>query len=283
MISAFFETLNNAAPDFPYVSYTSYDLNCLPHIHEEIELAVLLSGSTDVTCESCTYTMCAGDICVFMPGEIHSFTSHGKSRLYVAKLHCKNSHEQINFPALRARENIIKNGTSLNKKLRTEIETLVSEVRNKAHGYGYAANGISQQIIVFLIRSGILKSVNTAERKKLLFYVNLLQNVNKYIELHYSEPISLADISSYCNLSEYYFAHMFKKATGRTFYNHLTIYRLEKALPLLLYSDKKIIEIASLCGFSNTRSFNRLFKKFIFKTPREYIAEANATADAGSR
>ncbi len=57
---------------------------------------------------------------------------------------------------------------------------------------------------------------------------------------------------------------------GTTFFDYLTLFRLEKALPQLTYTKKTVAEIAYDCGFSNLRSFNRAFKRHIALTPSEY-------------
>lgn len=273
MESVFFEKIHNAASDFPYVDYSMQDINYFAHVHDEIEIVYITEGKTHITCDDSCFLAQKGDICVFMPTEIHSFSSPDKNSVYIIKLHCKNSQERINFSHFRMRNNPIKNGEELNIILKKQIKNLVAEIKGRKPGYAFIANSISHQIISTLLRSGQLLKINPAFEKKQLYYAALLKDVNEYIDEHYKEHICLNDICTYCNISTYYFAHIFKTATQSTFYNYLTAYRLDKALELLLHSDKKIIDIAQECGFSNTRSFNRSFKSFFSKTPSKYIKE----------
>lgn len=273
---AFFENFHNAAPDFPYIDCQMQNINYFPHIHEEIEIVYVLTGSTDITCENSCFTASKGDICIFMPGEIHSFSSPDPNRLYIIKLQYKNSMEQTDFSTLRMEHNLLNKSSKLRDLLTKLILQLAEETQTKRSGYGYMANSISQQILCGLIRSGQLIKIPAETKKKRLFYVTLLEKVNTYIADHYTEPVSLTVIAAHCHLSEYYFSHVFKEATKSTFYNYLTAYRLDKAATLLLYSDKKITDIALECGFSNTRAFNRAFKNFFHKTPTEYTTTASA-------
>ena len=80
----------------------------------------------------------------------------------------------------------------------------------------------------------------------------------------------LDTIAKECHFSKCYFAHEFKKLTGMTFINYLSVFRLKKAVALLKNSDMKMTEIAEFSGFSNIRSFNRTFKKHFGKSPVEY-------------
>lgn len=277
MESVFFEKIHNAASDFPYVDYNMQDINYFAHVHDEVEIVYITEGKTHITCDDSCFLAKKGDICIFMPTEIHSFFSSDKNSMYIIKLHCNNSKEKLDFSHYRLKNNPIEENEELNHILLKQIKNLVSEIKERKTGYAFMANSISQQILSTLIRCGRLVKINSEFEKKQIYYANLLRSVNEYIEVHYKEHICLNDICTHCNISTYYFAHIFKTATQSTFYNYLTAYRLNKALELLLHSDKKIIDIAQECGFSNTRSFNRSFKSFFSKTPSEYIKENSLT------
>lgn len=268
----FFESINNAMLDFPHIILYSKDLNYVPHIHAEMEIILMQSGTIDITCDNSCFTAAEGDICIFMPGEIHSFASQAPNSLHIIKLHCKNSVEQTDFSTLRMQSNPIKKDSALYNQLKTLILQLIDETSAKKRGYGYMAHSLSQLLLCTLLRSGELIKLPAETKKKRLFHITLLEKVNTYISLHYTEQVTLGDISAFCSMSEYYFAHAFKNATNTTFYHYLTAYRLDKAITLLSYSEKKITDIALECGFSNTRSFNRAFKNFFHKTPTEYMS-----------
>ena len=268
MHSVFFEKIHAALPDYPYVDTEMQNINYLAHFHDEIEIAVIISGSTFITCDNSCFTAEAGDLCVFMPTEIHSFTSQEPNQLYIVKLHCKNSREKTNFAQLRLAGNRIRRSDV--SPFRARIDALAREVTEKQPGYAYMANSLSQEILALLLRLGYLVKIDPNERKKQFFYTDLLERVAAFVEEHYAQPISLQDICMHCNFSKFYFAHAFKAATGSTFHHYLTAYRLDKALSMLSATDKKITEIALSCGFACTRSFGRAFRNFFGKTPGEY-------------
>ena len=51
---------------------------------------------------------------------------------------------------------------------------------------------------------------------------------------------------------------------------HLNRLRIVKSCEMLLRTDKKITEIASLCGFNNISYFNRTFYKIMGISPSGY-------------
>ena len=131
-------------------------------------------------------------------------------------------------------------------------------------------NSLSNKILCDIIRSGYIYKMTGDTKKKHLSSITILKNASDYIDAHYKEQICLADVAEYCNMSLYYFAHLFKEISGTTFYNYLTTFRVEKSLLLLRHTNTSITDIAYECGFSNVRSYDRAFKKVFNLTPTEY-------------
>lgn len=94
--------------------------------------------------------------------------------------------------------------------------------------------------------------------------------VQKYIEDHYTENISLDSLSKLFFMNKYYISHQFKKATGFTFKEYLIMQRISKAKDLLLYTNRSITRVCMDSGFNNVNHFIRIFKKFERITPYQY-------------
>jgi len=92
---------------------------------------------------------------------------------------------------------------------------------------------------------------------------------------HYTLSNSQKDIStnkmaSLFNMEESSFCRYFKKRTKKTYIQFLNEVRLGFACKLLLENVHSINQICIKCGFRNISNFNRQFKAFIGKTPKEY-------------
>jgi AraC-like DNA-binding protein len=72
------------------------------------------------------------------------------------------------------------------------------------------------------------------------------------------------------HLSPSYLSDLLKKETGKNTQEHIHFYIIEEAKNLLLNTEKNINEIAYNLGFEYPQYFNKLFKKKIGKTPKEY-------------
>lgn len=94
--------------------------------------------------------------------------------------------------------------------------------------------------------------------------------IQKYIERHYMEDISLEEVSKNFYIDMYYLSHLFKKIVGFTFKEYLILQRISKAKDLLFYARDSITQVAINSGFNNLNHFIRIFKKYIGTTPYQY-------------
>ena len=100
-----------------------------------------------------------------------------------------------------------------------------------------------------------------------------LDNIYQYVLSNFDREISLEEISGVANLSVHSFCRYFKTKTNKTFTNFLLEIRIGHACKLLLETDLNISQICFECGFNNLSNFNRYFKKFVQKTPTEYLKD----------
>lgn len=91
-----------------------------------------------------------------------------------------------------------------------------------------------------------------------------------YMQEHYKEDLSLADISRVIGLSGNYFSHLFKKETGKNYVEYLNEIRLREVMKELKESDDKILTIAQKHGFQNLEYFSRFFKRQIGESPAKW-------------
>ncbi len=114
-------------------------------------------------------------------------------------------------------------------------------------------------------------SENNPESQKLKY----VKTVIKYIELKYSEHISIENIADTCCLNRSYLSRLFHEATGKTIKDYLLSVRMQKAEKLLKNSEYTISHIAFAVGYSDIFSFSKAFKKKRGITPSEYRSLCN--------
>ena len=92
----------------------------------------------------------------------------------------------------------------------------------------------------------------------------------RFIRGHFGEKISVGDIARSAAVSESECQRCFRKIVGTSANKYLNQFRLQMAASLLLTTDRKIVDIALECGFSDAAYFIRQFRGALGRTPSEY-------------
>ncbi|MFE0558304.1 AraC family transcriptional regulator [Paenibacillus lautus] len=91
-----------------------------------------------------------------------------------------------------------------------------------------------------------------------------------FLHQNYDRHIQVKDVAAEVNLHPGYLHRVFRRGTGRTITEYLTMIRMEKAKMLLEQTDIPIDEISDYVGVGSRQYFHMLFKKNTGTTPVEY-------------
>ncbi|TDL35456.1 response regulator [Jeotgalibacillus sp. S-D1] len=100
--------------------------------------------------------------------------------------------------------------------------------------------------------------------------VKLIESIRQYVNLHFSDEISLTALSELFHINSAHLSETFKNHVGQNFSDYLVSLRMKKAESLLKDSQLKIIDIANLVGFSSAGYFSTVFKKYSGQSPLEF-------------
>ena len=98
----------------------------------------------------------------------------------------------------------------------------------------------------------------------------IVQQAIEYIQMHYQEDISSTLIADALRISDGYLRTVFKKEQSCTIKDYILQYRIDRAKELLQKDERKIYEIAAMCGFLSSQHFSRVFRQVTGMTPGEY-------------
>ncbi|WP_407428054.1 helix-turn-helix transcriptional regulator [Treponema sp.] len=108
------------------------------------------------------------------------------------------------------------------------------------------------------------------QEHRLKCYSESIQRCITYIDFHYTDYLSLQNISEKINMNASYLSSQFKKETGITLTAYINRTRINHAVPLLLQSSRSIEDIANTCGFDDMNYFSRVFKKNCGCSPSDF-------------
>ena len=102
--------------------------------------------------------------------------------------------------------------------------------------------------------------------------VTLINNIAEYIEQSYANPLlNLSQMAQDFGMTENFLYYFFRTRMQKSFAQYLEDKRLEKARALIAENTKEPLTfLAERCGYANTQTFRRAFKKRYGLTPSEF-------------
>jgi AraC-like DNA-binding protein len=97
------------------------------------------------------------------------------------------------------------------------------------------------------------------------------QRCRAFIEEHYLEVLSLAQIAARCGIDSAYLCRLFKRYDHQSPYQHLTRLRMGHAAQRLQQAGVLAKQVAGELGFSDPFHFSRTFRRVLGVSPRRFI------------
>lgn len=241
-----------------------YDLGEIRHSreihlqhHPELEFFYCLEGRYSLLVDEVRYDLTAGDLLIIgsmnrhqsLPSEVESTTlSMRAGPFFLAEY----------FDALEriARHNpILKLSSESHSELYAILQEFIRIKTEKGPVAELSLKGLFYQFCGELILR-FSEEIPYAEKRDL----SPIRPALTLIYYHYKEPLSLETVAERCGYSISNFCRTFRQLTGQTFQQLLSRHRIEAACALLKKTDLSVEEIAAEVGFTEVKSFCRVFK-----------------------
>lgn len=255
------------------------------HRHFSFEIMHVNSGRGIYTTEHGEYDILPGDIFIFSSNEMHCITDVKSEGLQITNLQFSPRFLQSHAPESRSKIGLgfcfqhhpdfsSRIPASLSKNLSSLFFQIQKELICNDSETALSVQALLQLFLVSLIRHHGYLPENTAFMQEQWYGI---QPVIAYIEDHFSEKITLQELSALTGLTPTYFSTLFKQIVGISLWNYIGSKRIDKAICLLSAPDcrQNMLEIAARCGFQNSANFNKTFRKFTGMTPSEYRSNKN--------
>lgn len=234
------------------------------HKHDDrLEVNFILSGNGTQVIDGELCNVQAGDVLIYNSGVLHDESLMIHSNLNAWCIAVKN----LKLPDRPANELVTKNFRPRIpcQAVAEELAQLYPLVHRYARQDYTIANTLARAVVLIVYK--VLRSTVLDANKEKIFIVERVRN---YIEEHYAENFSLAELSALVRANESYVSHAFKKATGYSPQQYILRRRIGKAQCLLIYTALPLTEISARVGYDDPNYFSRAFKKIIGMPPRIY-------------
>lgn len=153
------------------------------------------------------------------------------------------------------------------RKVTLLMKEIRSELEKKQPKFALAVKAKLLDILVYLVRSPQQQASIAGKNG---YNAKYIEESMIYIGDNLDKPLPLEQLAKRCSMSVSYYSMLFKKMTGISPGLYITERRLDLAMELLENPDYNISEAAAKSGFHDITNFNKIFKKYVKLTPREY-------------
>ena len=243
-----------------------------PHSHDYYHLLCVCSGQLQFTLGDTTAPLLAGDLVIVPKGMTHCFENPNADTAYYYEV-------KFTVPGTALGQTIqLCDGFVRQDPYATRlVEHIANEyLRCRTQKDSSAAAALST-LVFHLTADQRLTEQSEPEIIDTTGYNDLTKSVIDYLCAHYSESVTLDQVSAGVGITKNYLCNAFKRNTGITILECLNLVRIRKAAELIVYSDLSLAQVAQLCGYVSVSHFNRVFAHYIGLPPgqcrRAYSAE----------
>ena len=241
---------------------------CEVHCHdEEYELYYMLDGGTTYFIEKEIFCINKGDFVLIPKGVWHSTDnqhySHNERILVSFGEELFSERTRLILDVLSNSPVICVPDTQL-PDLEALLFKLEAEYHQQKKGRKCMLDIYVQELLFLLYRYKCDRKNVVHESDKIVY------SISEYISQHYTQEITLKDLSRHFAISEGYLSRKFKAVSGLGINQYITYVRISHAEKLLKESKLSVTEIAEKCGFCGSTYFSSVFRKIKGMPPLTY-------------
>lgn len=268
----FIREIRTYKDDFPVWSSAYRNMGFAPHWHNEIEILYVREGCCDVVVDNKTYSLGTGDLILYGSRSPHysHYAQKNPNQLEFVLIDPQllaHTHiavfETMHIPAKMLQDN------GLQTMVEDWLDTVRTELSERRPYYQELVQIAFSKFWYTLQRKLPQKEENPSRQTT----SKKLEKALQYIHKHYSEELPLETVASHIEISPTYFSGLFRKQVGVTYIQYLQTFRINKAMRELAKGEKRILDVAFDAGFSNIRSFNRVFQQHTGMTPSQFLKQ----------
>lgn len=239
-----------------------------PAVRSQYLLHFVAQGQGVYTVCGREFTVQAGEVFLIYPGDVTFYRADEKEPWeYRWMAFHGNEAEAIMKRCGFTREHPVADYAqgSEQKKARVEmlLEALLEQYAGKNEGeYGWKG-------YLYLI----FHELEQPERPEEDWKWEYVERAKKYISENFSYDLKIQDVAAYVGVDRTYLYRLFQKYQAQSPQDYLLGTRFQEARNMLRYTQMPVTLIACSCGFKDSATFCRYFKKRYGKSPRDYRRE----------
>ena len=244
-------------------------LSALHHLHASFEIVIPSSGEICVRLNDQERTVSPGQMLVLFPGVPHSYTrSEGSEGIALIFSNQMLFDPEEDWSEMQPLEPVISIG-ALDRDVAYCVERLSAMALCGSISESLAHAYLSLMFVWLIPALQLEKPAQPAAK-------DLLYRAMQYMSQNLIQPLNLKSTAHALGVNTYYLSHVLNKHLHMGFRAYLNALRIDRARRYLRVSSRPIEDIAAACGFTNLRTFDRVFAERCGCTPRDFRKAAAA-------
>lgn len=263
----------------PFRASLHHNISFLAHWHTDLEIVYVCEGSIRMGVNSEVRILKKGEAVVCSSGDIHFYDSRdSESLILIIIFHPQLIGSPGGWPkGVRLASPFLGGTDEDNLEEPGKISALIAPLLNRLHQelqdklpyYDQLITGILYELCGLILRYAPCEPSDLRRDRRRMVSMGIMQKVLEYLDSSFMQDITLEDAARQANMSLFHFSRFFKSISGMSFTSYLNSVRVHEAEKLLGDTDKPVIDIALECGFTNVRTFNRVFKQITGHIPSD--------------
>ena len=260
------------------VWHSSYEnISFVAHWQKEIELVYVKDGEASFHVADQSFIARTGDLVICESGQIHYSDSYNTQNhldflIFDTNVISSRYHNPHFKNVLVTAEELEKMG--LNTSLERVFSLVARELDKKQPYYKDIITAAIREFW-FLLKRELPREEKAKDDRRRSRLLEEFQELLDYIDKHYAEDLTLDHAASMLHFSPSHFSKTFKKLMGMNYVTYVNMVRIEQAIQMLTTNQYRMIDIALECGFTNIRSFNRVFQEITGYTPTDFSTQVD--------
>lgn len=282
-----------------FSSFISNDNTYPAHLHRQVELMYVISGSLEIMMEEQSYPLQKGNLSVTFPDKIHALHTPDKSRVLLMVFDIEFLQDFRTAFSDYLPKNPILDINQLTEHGKNALSWLISLAKNMnatadmpdIHSLPIhpiisdtskivdEQNDISPNLLytksyLSILLTDIFSAI-FLQKRETYSDKNICENILIYLDKHFQENVSLESTAKALGISKFYLSQIFSNKLHTSFPSYVTARRLDYAEKLLSTTNKSITQISEDAGFLSQRTFFRSFQQAYQCTPHQYRKSHN--------
>lgn len=262
-----------ADDEFPFfIQHGAHEGLMFIHEHEDFqELVIVRNGTAEHLIGEETQLIKTGDVFLVDAGIAHGYrNAHGLTICNIMFRPAYFFEEKYDLGEIRGFRRFFSGepfeSMTLGRKELSSVERLIDRAIEE---YSAEKPGRKTALTAYFLELAILLS-RAAELPVQHKEILGVEEAAAFIEAHYSESVSIAQVAELSNYSQRHFIRLFSAAYGKTPQQYLIDTRIRHSCALLKRTNLSVTEIAIRCGFSDANYFSRIFRRVTGFSPNSY-------------